>query len=385
MKNIIISLLIIFISFLIIKKKDNTQSKDPINNVTFKENTYTTKDPIEYVNYNSSIVDFRYAADVGTKSVVHVTAIKEEMKEYVYFDHFFGFYDYYQVPNHEYTSGSGVIVSDDGFIITNNHVINGFDEVSVSLYNGEEYLAKVIATDPSTDLALLKIKNKNLNYLNFANSDKVDIGEWVLAIGNPLNLNSTVTSGIVSAKARNINVLQQEYAIESFIQTDAAVNPGNSGGALVNLKGELIGINTAIASTTGAYSGYSFAIPSNIVNKVYNDLLNYGIVQRAFLGIYIQEMNQKLANELQINYNPGIYVNGYTANSNAEFAGIQKGDIITKVDQVVVTSISQLQEELMKKSPGMDVVISVLRKNDIKEFNVKLTNKDGGTDIIKKS
>ena len=168
-------------------------------------------------------------------------------------------------------------------------------------------------------------------------------------------------------------------------QTDAAVNPGNSGGALVNLKGELIGINTAIASTTGAYSGYSFAIPSNIVNKVYNDLLNYGIVQRAFLGIYIQEMNQKLANELQINYNPGIYVNGYTANSNAESAGIQKGDIITKVDQVVVTSISQLQEELMKKSPGMDVVISVLRKNDIKEFNVKLTNKDGGTDIIKKS
>ena len=174
---------------------------------------------------------------------MHVTAIKEDMKEYIYFDHFFGFYDYYQVPNHEYTSGSGVIVSDDGFIITNNHVINGFDEVSVSLYNGEEYLAKVIATDPSTDLALLKIKNKNLNYLNFANSDKVDIGEWVLAIGNPLNLNSTVTSGIVSAKARNINVLQQEYAIESFIQTDAAVNPGNSGGALVNLKGELIGIN----------------------------------------------------------------------------------------------------------------------------------------------
>ena len=176
---------------------------------------------------------------------------------------------------------------------------------------------------------------------------------------------------IVSAKARNINILQQEYAIESFIQTDAAVNPGNSGGSLVNLNGELIGINTAIASTTGAYSGYSFAIPSNIVNKVYTDLLNYGIVQRAFLGIYIQEMNPKLAKELQINYTAGIYVNGYTANSNAESAGLRKGDIITKVDSIQVSSISELQEELMKKNPGMNVTLSVSRKGKIKEFVVK--------------
>lgn len=369
MKNILIIILVSILSFLIIKQED-----DP-----------TPITPIEYVNYSNSIIDFKHAAKIGTKSVVHVTALKEEMQEYLYFDHFFGFYDHYQVPNHQYTSGSGVIVSEDGYIITNNHVIKGFNEVSISLYDGKEYLAKVIAADPSTDLALLKINEKNLNNLNFANSDNVEVGEWVLAIGNPLNLNSTVTSGIVSAKARNINILQQEYAIESFIQTDAAVNPGNSGGALVNLNGELIGINTAIASTTGAYSGYSFAIPSNIVNKVYTDLLNYGIVQRAFLGIYIQEMNPKLAKELQINYTAGIYVNGYTANSNAESAGLRKGDIITKVDSIQVSSISELQEELMKKNPGMNVTLSVSRKGKIKEFVVKLTNKEGGIDIIKKS
>tara|TARA_B100000902_G_scaffold391982_1_gene443558 strand:- start:1070 stop:2158 length:1089 start_codon:yes stop_codon:yes gene_type:complete len=351
------------------------------NNVSFVQ-----KPPIKYVNYSSNnTIDFKEAASIGTKAVVHVKGIKEDMKEYLYFDHFFGFYDHYQVPNHQYTSGSGVIVSEDGYIITNNHVINGFDEVSISLFDGKEYLAKVISTDPSTDLALLKVDATNLYKLNFANSDQVHVGEWVLAIGNPLNLNSTVTSGIVSAKARNINILQQEYAIESFIQTDAAVNPGNSGGALVDLNGNLIGINTAIASTTGAYTGYSFAIPSNIVIKVYNDLLNYGVVQRAFLGVYIQEMTTDLANDLGLDYRPGIYVNGYTVNSNAEAAGIREGDIIINVDDVIVSNISKLQEEMIKKNPGMNVKVSVIRDGKVKDFEIQLVNKEGGVDIIKKS
>ncbi len=369
MKNIIIIILISTLCFIFIQNKEKKQKNIPI----------------EYVNYNNNFIDFTHAAKIGTKAVVHVTALKKEMKEYLYFDHFFGFYDHYQAPNHQYTSGSGVIISEDGYIITNNHVIKGFNEVSVSLYNGKEYLATVIATDPSTDLALLKIDGNNFHKLNFENSDKVSVGEWVLAIGNPLNLNSTVTSGIISAKARNINILRQEYAIESFIQTDAAVNPGNSGGALVNLNGKLIGINTAIASTTGAYSGYSFAIPSNIVKKVYNDLLEYGIVQRAFLGLYIQEMNPQLAKELKIEYLEGIYINGYTANSNAESAGIREGDIIIQIDTNQVLSISELQEELMKKNPGMSVEITVSRNGKIIDFEVQLTNKDGGIDIIKKS
>ncbi|MBJ05359.1 MAG: deoxyribonuclease HsdR [Flavobacteriales bacterium] len=371
MKNIIIIILISFISFFLFQKK---------------EKPYTVNTPIHNINYSSNnTIDFRLAAKKGTKSVVHVTAYKEDVEQYMYFDHFFGFYDQYQIPNQKYTSGSGVIVSHDGYIITNNHVIKGFEEVSVSLHNGQEYSGKVVATDPSTDLALLKIDAKNLTILNFANSDLVEIGQWVLAIGNPLNLNSTVTSGIVSAKARNINILNQQYAIESFIQTDAAVNPGNSGGALVDLNGNLIGINTAIASTTGAYSGYSFAIPSNIVNKVYNDLLNYGVVQRAFLGIYIQEMSPKLANELNIKFTAGIYVNGYTANSNAESAGIREGDIITQVDNYQVNNIPELQEVLLKKNPGMNVKITINRNGKIKIFDVQLTNKEGGIDVIKKS
>ena len=371
-QNIVILTLIICLSF-VLGKNERTKKNTPAI-------------PIQNINYTpNNILDFRPAARIGTKAVVHVTGKKQDLKEYIYFDQFFGLYDYQTIPQYKYTSGSGVILSEDGYIITNNHVVEGFQEVSVSLHNGEEYLAKVVASDPSTDLSLLKIKEKNLHKLNFGNSDKVEVGQWVLAIGNPLNLNSTVTSGIISAKARNINILRKEYAIESFLQTDAAVNPGNSGGALIDLNGNLIGINTAIASTTGAYSGYSFAIPSNIVNKVYNDLLKYGLVQRAFLGIYIQEMNPKLSKDLNIEYQPGIYVNGYTANSNAESAGIRKGDIINKIDGVKISKISELQQELMQKNPGMKAKVSVIRKGKEEEFEIQLTNKKGGIDLIKKS
>ena len=345
---------------------------------------YEPKTIVKNISYSGN-VEFRYAAKIGTEAVVHVTAKKEEVKEYIYFDQFYGLYDNYIIPDQQSTSGSGVIVSSEGHIITNNHVIQGFEEVNVSMHDGQRYTAKVLATDPSTDLALLKINISNLVRLKFADSDLVEIGQWVLAIGNPLNLNSTVTSGIVSAKARNINLLRQQYSIESFIQTDAAVNPGNSGGALVDLEGNLIGINTAIASTTGAYSGYSFAIPSNIVRKVYLDLLNYGVVQRGFLGVFIQEMSPEIAKDDNLVFTNGVYISGYSENSMAEKSGLLLGDIITNIDGVRVSSISELQAELLKKNPGMLVNVTVMRKNKAMTFQIQLTNKEGGTDLIKKS
>lgn len=373
MKNFLIITLLSALGFVTIKfpKKSEKQS-------------YETNTIVKNVSYSGN-VDFRHAAKIGTKAVVHVTAKKEEVKEYIYFDQFYGLYDNYIIPDQQSTSGSGVIVSSDGHIITNNHVIQGFEEVNVSMHDGQRYTAKVLATDPSTDLALLKINGSNFIGLKFADSDLVEIGQWVLAIGNPLNLNSTVTSGIVSAKARNINLLRQQYSIESFIQTDAAVNPGNSGGALVDLEGNLIGINTAIASTTGAYSGYSFAIPSNIVRKVYLDLLNYGVVQRGFLGVFIQEMSPEIAKEDNVVFTNGIYISGYSENSMAEKSGLQLGDIITNIEDVRVSSISELQAELMKKNPGMLVNVTVMRKNKAMTFQIQLTNKEGGTDLIKKS
>tara|TARA_B100001287_G_scaffold139145_1_gene117213 strand:+ start:3235 stop:4356 length:1122 start_codon:yes stop_codon:yes gene_type:complete len=373
MKNFIIIILLTLIGLTTLKtsKKNEKQNYEP-------------KTIYKNVSYSGNI-DFRHAAKIGTKAVVHVTAEREEVREYIYFDQFYGLYDNYVIPDQKSTSGSGVIVSSEGHIITNNHVIQGFEEVNISMHDGQRYKAKVIATDPSTDLALLKINTSNLIGLEFADSDLVEIGQWVLAIGNPLNLNSTVTSGIVSAKARNINILRQQYSIESFIQTDAAVNPGNSGGALVDLEGKLIGINTAIASTTGAYSGYSFAIPSNIVRKVYLDLLNYGVVQRGFLGVFIQEMSPDIAKEENVVFEKGIYISGYSENSMAEKSGLSVGDIITHVDGVRVSSISELQAELLKKNPGMEVNVSIMRKNKSMKFLIQLTNIEGGTDFIKKS
>lgn len=281
-------------------------------------------------------------------------------------------------------TGSGVIINANGYIVTNNHVIDQADEVEVTLHNNGTYKAIVVGTDPTTDLALLKIDVEGLKALSFVNSDDVEVGEWVLAIGNPFSLNSTVTAGIVSAKARNININREELAVESFIQTDAAINPGNSGGALVNLNGDLIGINTAIASNTGSYSGYGFAVPSNIVSKVVEDLLEYGNVQRGILGVRIQNMDGHLAQEKGIKLIPGVYVASVNEGSAADEAGILPGDIITGVNGKEVNSSPRLQELIAGFRPGDKVQIALQRTGAPREFGVTLKNTAGNTEIVKR-
>ena len=287
-------------------------------------------------------------------------------------------------PQPMYGSGSGVIINEKGYIITNNHVIDNADEVEVTLYDNETYKATVIGTDPSTDLALLQIKADNLKTMAMVNSDDVEVGEWVLAVGNPMGLNSTVTAGIVSAKARNININKEKFAVESFIQTDAAINPGNSGGALVNLDGNLIGINTAIASRTGTYNGYGFAVPSNIVTKVVEDILKYGSVQRGMLGVTIRTMDGSLAKEKDVDFSKGVWVENVGENSAAEKAGIESGDIIIKVNDVLVNTSPRLQEIIANKRPGDKVKVTVKRDGKEKNFDVVLENSKGTTDIVKK-
>jgi Do/DeqQ family serine protease len=287
-------------------------------------------------------------------------------------------------PQARVGTGSGVIISAEGYIVTNNHVIHQADDIEVTLNDNRIFKAKVIGTDPSTDLALIQIRDSDLPYLPLANSDEVEIGEWVLAIGNPFNLNSTVTAGIVSAKARNINILQDQSAIESFIQTDAAINPGNSGGALVDMKGGLIGINTAIASPTGAYAGYGFAVPSNIVSKVIEDLIKYGMVQRGYLGIMIRNVDGNLAEEKDLKMTIGVYVDSITANSAAGMAGIMKEDVITEVDGNEVKSTGELLEYIGRQHPGDKVKVKVDRKGKEMEFLVTLRNQEGMAGLSKK-
>jgi len=279
--------------------------------------------------------------------------------------------------------GSGVIISADGYIVTNNHVIENADDIEVELNDNRVYKARVIGTDPSTDLALLQIKEKGLSFLPFVNSDDVEVGEWVLAVGNPFNLNSTVTAGIVSAKARNINIMQDQSAIESFIQTDAAINMGNSGGALVNLQGGLVGISTAIASPTGGYAGYGFAVPSNIVSKVVEDLMVYGSVQRGYLGLMIRSVDGNLAMEEDLDVTQGVYVDSITAKSAAGDAGIKVGDVITEVDGSKVKSSSELLELVGRKRPGDKVDLKIDRKGTIKDYIVVLRSSEDTTESVK--
>ncbi|MDX1408157.1 MAG: trypsin-like peptidase domain-containing protein, partial [Saprospiraceae bacterium] len=248
--------------------------------------------------------------------------------------------------------GSGVIISEDGYIVTNNHVVADAVDLEVILHDNRSYQASLIGTDPSTDLALLRINENDLPTLPLTNSDDVQVGEWVLAVGNPFNLTSTVTAGIVSAKGRNINLLRERFAVESFIQTDAAINPGNSGGALVNLAGGLIGINTAIASPTGAYSGYGFAIPANIVSKVVEDLINYGVVQRGVLGVMIRTLDSHLREEQNLKATGGVFVDSLLENSAAGEAGIRAGDVILGIDDQEVLTSPQLQEIIARHRPG---------------------------------
>lgn len=293
-----------------------------------------------------------------------------------------------QMPPQGLSSGSGVIISSDGYIVTNNHVVDGANQVDISMENNKRFKAKVIGTDPTTDLALLKIEGTGLPFVRFGDSDETKIGEWVLAVGNPFNLNSTVTAGIISAKARNIGILRDEdnLQIESFLQTDAVVNPGNSGGALVNLAGELIGINTAIATRTGTFSGYSFAVPSTLVKKVMDDLMEYGTVQRGLLGVSIQNVSPELQDALEEDFavEQGVYVAGVNENSGGEEAGLQKGDIIIGIDGKETLSVANLQELVARKRPGDQVEVEYMRGDKTFKTKATLKNFAGDTKIVKK-
>lgn len=338
-----------------------------------------------------SAVDFSFAADKTIHSVVHVkttyAAQTGQHHPYYFFNPFHDFYfdqREHGNPKGRESSGSGVIISSDGYVVTNNHVIDQASEIEVTLNDKRSFKAKLVGKDPSSDLALLKIDENNLPFLTYGNSENLKIGEWVLAVGNPFNLTSTVTAGIVSAKARNINILNSNYKIESFIQTDAAVNPGNSGGALVNIYGELVGINAAIASNTGSYSGYSFAIPTTLVKKVVGDLLQFGSVQRGFIGVNIRDIDAGLAEEKGLKQYKGVYVEGLREGGAARDAGIKEGDVITRVGGVEVNSSPELQEQVGKYRPGDKVNVTLSRANKEMVVPVTLKNQRGDTEIIKK-
>jgi Do/DeqQ family serine protease len=342
--------------------------------------------PAKFTGNTASLTtapDFVSAADMSVHGVVHVKTLVSGNRNYdPFFDYFFG-NPYRNAPNQPTASGSGVIISEDGYIVTNNHVIANAEKVEVVLNDKREYDATVIGRDPNTDLALLKIEAKGLPFIYYGNSDNVKVGEWALAVGNPFSLTSTVTAGIISAKGRNINILNEKFAIESFIQTDAAVNPGNSGGALVNSKGELIGINAAIASNTGSYSGYSFAIPVNIVRKVVADLLEFGEVQRAFIGVVLEDLDAKLASKKGISNIKGVYVAGLNAGGAAEESGIKEGDVILKIQDVLVNNLPELQEQVGRFRPGDKVDITINRNGETKVIAVTLKNKNGDTRLIR--
>ncbi len=372
--------------------------------------------PIESVNRFTSTGlpagapgDFVYAAEVATPTVVHIKSKivreargqnRQQMPDI--FREFFGD----EMPEQRGSgmqqgeaSGSGVIISSDGYIVTNNHVVEGSTELEVTLNNQEKVLARVVGTDPSTDIAVIKVDEKNLPAIVFGNSDAAKVGEWVVAVGNPFDLESTVTAGIVSAKGRGLGIIGQEYykkygkagnpdgdsPLESFIQTDAVVNPGNSGGALVNLKGELIGINTAIASPTGSFAGYAFAVPSGIVKKVSADLIKYGNVQRGYLGIALEDLDSRKSEEYGVKVNQGVYVKDFSGNSAGEAAGIKKGDVVVKVDGMTINTIPELQQSIGLHQPGDKVNITVNRNGSEKDFSVTLRNREGGSNMMKRS
>lgn len=328
---------------------------------------------VKAVNYVGESTDFSNAAEAALDFVVHVKNISvSKYQTYSLQDWIYG----YQPETQKRTqvgTGSGVIISEDGYVVTNNHVIQNATELEVTLNNNKTYKATVVGTDSKMDIALLKLEsNDTFNYAIFGNSDGIRVGEWVLAVGNPYNLNSTVTAGIVSAKARNLT----NEGIQSFIQTDAAINPGNSGGALVNARGELIGINTMISSTTGSYVGYAFAVPSNITKKIIEDLMQYGNVQHAAIGIEGGELNAITAKELNLNITQGFYINNVTKNSGAEKAGIKKGDIIIQLDDQKINSFSALSSYLNSKRPNDVIQVTFLRDNKEKTVEVKLTKKE---------
>jgi Do/DeqQ family serine protease len=348
-------------------------------------------------------LDFTKTAEQVIDAVVHITSTQTmavsqqgtpqnpfgDMFDDDIFRRFFGPDFRFDAPNQprgpqaRTGTGSGVIVSTDGYIVTNNHVIENADDIEVTMNDNRSFKAKLVGVDPTTDLALLQIEDKDLPTISFSDSDAVKLGEWVLAVGNPFNLTSTITAGIVSAKARNINILRNQYAIESFIQTDAAINPGNSGGALVNLNGQLIGINTAIASPTGSYSGYGFAIPSNIVKKVVEDLVEFGQVQRGFIGAVIRNVDQNLAKEKDLDIVKGVYIDSLVADGGAEKAGLKPGDVVVSIDGKAISTNSELLATIGGHRPGDKLRFGINRKGKSLEIPVELKNQDGTIERIK--
>lgn len=330
----------------------------------------------------TTLPDFTLVAEMTVNSVVHIRTTYER-KSSVY-DYYFGvpdpFREFFFGPRQNnprqpiVATGSGVIISKDGYILTNNHVVAEASTIEVTLNDNRIFEARIIGTDPTTDLALIKIEQNGLPFLSFGDSDQARVGEWVLAVGNPFNLTSTVTAGIISAKGRNINILGGNTAIESFIQTDAAVNRGNSGGALVNSQGELIGINAAIASQTGSFAGYSFAIPSNIAKKVLADLLEFGHVQRGMLGVQISELNSRQAEELGMKTFRGAYVLGVTDGGAGQAAGLKEGDLIVGIDNTPIRSSSELIETVGRRRPGDEVTVRFIRDGREREARARLRN-----------
>ena len=333
----------------------------------------------------SSYPNFTYAAENSINAVVHISSEMEQKHstwDLFFQDPFFNFFNTQPQTQVYQAYGSGVIIDGSGYIVTNNHVVEGANKVTITLNDKREYSAQIVGTDKQNDLALLKIEANNLQTIPYGNSDEVRIGEWVLAVGNPFNLTSTVTAGIVSAKARNLNMLSENNQVSFYIQTDAAVNSGNSGGALVNVKGELIGINAAIASNTGSYTGYSFAIPVNIVKKVVNDLKLYGRTQRVSIGASFMELNAKTEN---FDNQPikGLQVFKVEDGMAAQQAGIKENDILQKVNGKEVNSYSELKEILEQHIPGDKVNCEINRNGKIMKMNVVLKNKKGTTEIIR--
>ncbi|GHT17182.1 serine protease [Bacteroidia bacterium] len=371
-----------------------------VNRLTNRNLTETASanSPFSFANFQTTRsgieTDFTLAAERTVHAVVHVK-VKVQARGMQgmggmddFFDQFFfgpfgggGRQQQREMPMQE-GAGSGVIISADGYIVTNNHVIENAKEIEVTLNDKRTFKAKLVGTDPTTDIALIKVEAKDLPTIPFGNSDALKVGEWVLAVGNPFNLTSTVTAGIVSAKARNIDILKSQMKIESFIQTDAAINPGNSGGALVNTDGQLVGINTAIASQTGSYAGYGFAVPSSIVQKVVTDIKEHGKVQRAVLGVTMGDITDKLAKEKNLKTMEGAYVSEIVKGSAAEKAGIEAGDVITAIDGNKITSSAELQEQVGRHRPGDKVKVAVLRGDKTLTLNAELKNVQGNTSIV---
>ena len=374
---------------------------EPNQNITRREDVQTKGYFHNVSSTKAELPNLTNAAEEASPGVVHIKIFKHVSSMQRSNDPFEEFYreffgDRYQreTPRSGESelrlvgSGSGVIISDDGYIATNNHVINGADKIEIVLNDKRSFTGELVGTDPTTDLALVKIEANGLRYLKYGNSDEIKVGEWVLAVGNPFDLTSTVTAGIISAKARSINILRNEsnsLAIESFLQTDAAVNPGNSGGALVDVEGRLVGINTAIASPTGAYAGYSFAVPVMIVKKVMKDLKEFGAVQRALLGVEIGDVTSELAKEKNLGEVRGVYVGGVREGGAGEEAGLKEGDVIIEIEGVKVSSASELQEIIVRYRPGDEINLKYLRDGNTVSTKTALKNKLGTTKLIEKS